>query len=48
MAEFVARAELSPDRALLQSVIEKFKAKYGESNITNYYPMKNAFVVVAV
>ena len=41
-------AELSTDSATLASVIEKFKAKYGESNIANYYPTKDAFVEVFV
>ena len=41
-------AELSTDNAMLASVVEKFKAKYGESNITDYYPTKDAFVKVAM
>jgi deazaflavin-dependent oxidoreductase (nitroreductase family) len=41
-------AELTTDRAMLASVVEKFKAKYGESNITDYYPTKDAFVEVVV
>ena len=41
-------AELSTDSAMLASVVEKFKAKYGESNIRNYYPTKDAFVEVVV
>ena len=41
-------AELSTDSAMLASVVEKFKAKYGESNITDYYPTKDAFVEVVV
>jgi deazaflavin-dependent oxidoreductase (nitroreductase family) len=41
-------AELSTDSAKLAGVVEKFKAKYGESNITDYYPTKDAFVQVVV
>jgi deazaflavin-dependent oxidoreductase (nitroreductase family) len=41
-------AELSTDGAMLARVVEKFKAKYGESNITDYYPTKDAFVEVVV
>jgi len=41
-------AELSTDGAMLASVVEKFKAKYGERNITDYYPTKDAFVEVNV
>ena len=41
-------AELSTDGALLAAVVEKFKAKYGESNIADFYPTKDAFVEVVV
>jgi len=40
------KAEPSTDRAKLTDVIEKFKEKYGESNITDFYPTKDAFVKV--
>jgi hypothetical protein len=33
---------------MLAGVVEKFKAKYGERNITEYYPTKDAFVEVVV
>ena len=39
-------AEPSTDRATLTGVIEKFKAKYGETNISKFYPTKDAFVKV--
>jgi len=41
-------AELSTDSAVLANVVEKFKAKYGERNIADYYPTKDAFVEVVV
>ncbi len=39
-------AKLSTDEKPLKETLRKFVAKYGESNIDNYYPTKDAFVEV--
>ena len=42
------KATLSTDPAALKSTVEKFRTKYGASNIASYYPKKDASVEVAL